>query len=171
MRHSLIYLLCVLPLGAWAQAEADSTVEIAFPFTAQLGEHSFSVTRNEFVGKIHPTAQRPYETTVYIAVGENKKQAYLAITASNVWENELIDGDISITMGNGQVITCHKRKLYNNSLQNGEQVAMGLYFLSFSQLKKIAQQGITSVYFPLLDARTDTILPCDFRQAQVRFQP
>lgn len=152
-----------------AMAQSDTTSNAKYFDFAQFGEHSFKVTHNEYVGKIAPTPLRPYETTVYIALGQNDKQGYLALTAANVWENELIDGDVTITLMNEQNIVCRRKKLYSTSQKDGMQVAIGLYFLTFSQLKTIAAEGVKSLYFPLIDVRTEALLPCVFQSTAIKF--
>lgn len=160
----LLFSCMCLPV---ANAQADTVMQ--YPNFTTFGEHAFKVTRNEYLGKINPTPARPYETIIYVAIGENETRGYLAITAKNVWENELIDGDVQISLGNNSQVNCGKKRIFNTSGENGEQTIVALYFLSFGQLRQIAKHGIASLNFPLIDVRTNSLTPCMINQTPVQF--
>lgn len=161
-----ILILLLFPVSLFAQQDS---VILAYPDVTTLGEHSFRATRNTYIGKIAPTPTRPHETLVYVAVGENDTRGYLAVTATNVWENELIEGEAKVQLGNHETLTCSRRRLFNTTNTEGNQIAIALYFLSFGQLRQIARYGIISLEFPLMDVRTDSLTPCVLNQEPVTF--
>jgi len=158
--------------GVWAVPSALCQADSAathYPDFATFGEHSFKVTHNQYVGRILPTQARPYETTMFVAIGENDARGYLAVTAQNIWENELIEGNVTLLLSNGSAITCNKKRMYSTSGQNGVQTAIALYFLSFAQLRQVAKYGVSSLAFPLMDARTNTLTPFVLDKTSVQF--
>ena len=91
---------------------------------------------------------------LYISVGENSQRGYVSLTytpAKNYIYPKVPTGNITIYTNEGSKIQCTDRKLRSLQIINGEHMGTSLYYLTFSELKKIASEGISQMYFSLGD--------------------
>lgn len=91
---------------------------------------------------------------LYISVGENTQRGYILLTykpAQN-FEIPLIPiGNMILYTNSGKKIQCIDRNMRSLQKINGEYEGTSLYYLTFSELKTIASEGISQIYFSLVD--------------------
>lgn len=91
---------------------------------------------------------------LYISVGENSQRGYVFLTykpAQNFVIPLVPIGNITFYTNSGKKIQCIDRKMRSLQKINGEYEGTSLYYLTFSELKIIASEGISQMYFSLGD--------------------
>lgn len=121
----------------------------SYIYKTEFGTHIYSSTVSTFLGEIEdysgPTMQ------IYAALGKNAQRGYFVLEARGVWQGDYLVGNITIYTKNGEKISCTDRKLFTNYNDNGDQKTASLYYLTFSELKSLEENGVSKIYFTKSD--------------------
>lgn len=127
----------------------QETFSQSYDYKSEFNSHIFKSTASTFLGKVKAFASP--DIKIYGTLGKNEQRAYFVLEAHGVWEKDYLVGNISIYTTTGKKINCSDRDIHANYNEDGDQKTASLYYLTFSELKTLEEEGIGRVLFTKSD--------------------